>query len=978
MKLGTVKKMLIVAAGATVIARPLVGDTPDRLNVTRKGRAAVLKAARVEVRVEDGRITELRGPDGMTANGGSGERADRAGLGVMTSADLMTMAHQPFLLPTIRRSRQPSAACAAMWRRPCEKSRLDVREAAGGVALAWQGLSDGSTFYPDDTLELAFGMDAHGALTLQTRGRSPSGNVFCVQTPLEDLAGANALVMPIMGGQRYRIGEMQTAVWSVTADCMRYDAPLVAVETAHGAFGMWSEDATFRNFAAYFPKRERTASFAFEFLNVMPFEPKTEAASPVVKIDAFPGCDWLGAAKPYRDWYRQQFAAEIAVRDSAWAEDTTVLINTSFDRYHLFDDHLDTLTNLFGKGVLFNFFKATKETTRTMKYDWELPGHTPDETFVVPIRERQRRGIRCACYMIAHCVNYNSEAFVRDRIATIALPTLTNPYGYVPLARQPTGTPVEKWAALNLKDKSVVYCDLNAKAWRDYIQGVHRRAFDALGLDTIYEDCLGVIRDVGNGETDGTTGSLGVSRHARELQRQMPLPYMGEFGPAPVAMVEKFPLVSVDAYRDSFDYLRYRLHHTLPMSAYLFGYRPWGTISEAQCTEFNRFLGCATSDATGGLGFVSHPPWNTESGLNDHLVVRAKVFADHVLKPYFPDDGHMPAGVVSMYRGKDGGIFRYSDDGRVQVMRAPDGTPLYGRVSGGTAFDVPGLELPGWPMRKGSRHYGLDPKNLYALFPVRPDSPDVTTHYGEIPESERLVYAYDTPEFTYLELAGRLPKITFKAKESKPSRMRVIQATTGLELKSEAMDLEDGEEVRLPDGMTLHLVQPAGFRTLDFVHTVKPGEALRVRTQNRAFGTQISNASRVDVCVNGVRQIGYDAAEKPNPHHENRFKRWLFDYRLHQFTVPLGKWVGQRVLLSVRIDEKGSNYDDRQFLVRPEIVPDIGEPLDVIVPGMVPATAWARFNGGEPPHAGDDATYPTTRARTVEGVKSVGELNDGL
>lgn len=965
---------------ATLVAVALssllfLGCKPERLSVRQEGTVVVLKAARAEIRVEDGRITRLSGPNGMTVNAGTSERTDRVGLGVMTEPFHVTLAHQPFVMPTIKRCNKEVAAAAAMWRRPCEKSAFGVRETSGGAVLTWRGLSDGKVFYPEDELSIAFGTDANGAILMQTRGRSPKGGVFCVQTPVEDIAGANALVMPIMGGQRYRVDEMAKSVWSATADCMRYDAPLVAIETAKGAFGLWSEDETFRNFAAYFPKQERTASFAFEFLNIMPFEPKTEAKSPVVRIDAFPGCDWLGAAKPYHDWYRRRFAEEFARRDGTWGDEINVMVTSSMDRYRLFDEHLDTMTNLFGTGILFNFFKMTKESTKTKKFDWELPGHTPDLDFLPAVRARHKRGIRCSCYMNAHCVNYNSESFKRDHLERIALPTLTNPYGYKGFDKIPQGTPEEKWKAMNLKDTALVYCDMNSKAWRDYNHKVHKECLDALELDTSYEDCIGVIRDVGNGETDGTSGSLGVYLHARDLQRKMTVPFLGEFGPAPVAMIEKFPLVSADAYRDELDFLNFRMHHSLPMSSYLFGYRPWGTGNEHERSEYQRFLGSALSDATGGLGFVTIPPWKMESGINDHMTLRAKVFADNALKPYFPENGRYPAGVVAMYKGKDGGIFRYSDDGKVQVMRWPDGRPLWGRVSLATEFDVPGLELPGWPMRKGSRHYGLKPENLYTLFPAKPSA---ANPFGEIPENEKLVLAYDTPEYTYLELAGKTPKITFKVKESKPMIARSVQMSTGLELKGDAVALTNGAPARIRDDLTLYMVKPAGFRTLDFVHTVKPGEAFRVDTQNREWGTQISNASRIEVLVNGVRQGGYDAAEKPNPCHENKFKRWLFDYRFHRYTVPLDKWVGQTVLLSVRIDEKGSSYDDRQRLALPKIVKYNGEPLEAIVPGMVPAVAWERFNGGEPPHEGDDATYPKKARKTEQGVKAVGELNNGL
>ena len=359
----------------------------------------------------------------------------------------------------------------------------------------------------------------------------------------------------------------------------------------------------------------------------------------------------------------------------------------------------------------------------------------------------------------------------------------------------------------------------------------------------------------------------------------------------------------------------------------------------------------AIPDALGGLGYVTEPPWNTQSGVFDHMVVRSLTFSRKRLKPCFPDGGRMPEGVTCLYRDRAGGLYRYCGDRPVQVMYGPDGAPLWGRASGVTEFDVPGLELPGWPMRKGSHHYGLDADNFYALFPVKPGSADMAKVYGEIGETEKVALAYDTSAFTYLELAGHEPKITFKVGESKPETSRAVSRESGIEVFGAEKKLAEVPRRKPAKGVELLRIEsPAAFRTIDFVHTAKKGEAVRLFAQNREFGTWDSDGCLVGIYVNGRRQVEYDTAPEKNPKWVYQHaKRYLYDYRMHKLTVPLDAWVGQTVLVSVRVDSKNGTYDDRQDVSLPEIVPYAGEPRDEIVKGMVPESAYQHFNGGEPP-----------------------------
>lgn len=950
------------------------------LEVVEEGAAVIVRGARAELRVEDGRITSLRGPGCLCATGSVREPCGRVGLGVMTSAFNMSYTHWLYVSPLVDKNRPDERQQS--YRSPEVRSIRKIVRGDGTVTIHWKGLSDGTAFHPDDELELTFGTDEAGAVTLKSRGCSPEGGVFGVLTPIEGIRDEGAFVLPFLGGMRFRIADMQKGVWHQYCDFVYCQAPVVAIEMPRGSFGVWSEDDAFHQFQIYYPKADQSAAFAFEWMNIMPYETKHEIVAPVLKIDAFPGKDWLGAATPYRNWFRRRFAQEIAVREQNTNPETAVAITSAWDRGKRFDDHLDELTNLFGRTIMFNHGKQTKESTRPPhRYDWGLPGHTPDLEYLKGINERHAHGIQCGCYAVAFCANYQSEVFKRDLIEEFAVPTINCAYMYRAMSPkaasagkangetettqalqtmnntlrdvatdvQPWDSPAEKWRKMNYKDQELVYLDVNSARWREYIVGEHKRLAATLDLDVLYEDCLGVIRDTGNGETDGTSGAMGSYLLARELQKAIPVAFQSEGGPAPVAMVSSYPLNSADFMRNKPKLLRHRFFHSVPLCAYLFGYRPLCGGHEAIRPVERNFVSCACSDALGGLGTVTEPPWNTQSGIFDHMVVRSLTFARKGLKPYFPEGGRMPDGVTCLYRDREGGIYRYCGETPVQVMYGPDGKPLWGRVSGVTEFDVPGLEFPDWPMRNGSRHYGLNADNYYALFPVRPNGKNLTQTYGEICEKEKLALAYDTPEFTYLELVGQKPKITFKTTESRPETSRVVSRASGIELYGVEKKLADAPRCSVRGVELLRIEGPAAFRTIDLVHTVRKGEAVRLVAQNREWGTWDSDGCLVGIYVNGRRQAEYDTAPEKNPKWVYQHaKRYLYDYRMHKMTVPLDSWAGETVLISVRIDAKTGTYDDRQDVSLPTIVPYAGEPLDEIVKGAVPESAYQHFNGGEP------------------------------
>ena len=82
------------------------------------------------------------------------------------------------------------------------------------------------------------GLDGDGAITVRVCGLSPDGGVFGVQTPIENLDDSGAFVLPLEGGIRFDIASMKKGVWSLYCDFIYCQAPVAAIETPKGAFGV--------------------------------------------------------------------------------------------------------------------------------------------------------------------------------------------------------------------------------------------------------------------------------------------------------------------------------------------------------------------------------------------------------------------------------------------------------------------------------------------------------------------------------------------------------------------------------------------------------------------------------------------------------------------------------------------------------------------------------------------------------------------
>lgn len=628
---------------------------------------------RVRVRLENGRVTSVAAKAGGPSLAACSPTNDTAsGLGSLPPGAEREFSgcHADFAVPQVWSP--PLERAKKFYRRPDGRSRLRVRDMGDGrCAVGWKGLTGEDGFHPEDTLVFVAGVEADGAVAVSAKVKSADGGVFGTRIAVDGVRTDAALVLPVMSGLRFPLNEMPDGEAAFLSGGYRLEAPMVLAETADTSYAMWSEDDTFVPYMAFCRKEGAAASFALEFNAPMPFEDRMSATTPVVKFDAFPGGNWQTAARPYRTWYRKRFAAELAVRDGNGPSDIRVVMQDAMHR--LKPEQLDELQTTYGNHLLWYVSKLTEEFTHTWKWDWLLPGHTPDLQLLPRVRDIRRRGIRLACYVIGHCVNYGSPMFEREDMASYAKPPANRIAAYAPPGARKMG-----WSGF--ETNALVYVDMNVRRWRERMLDLHENMVRAFDLDTVYEDCLGCTHDPGNGVVDGTWGGQGASLFAREVLFRLKRPIMSEYGGAPIAFATKWPLVQTDKFADKPDFVRFRSHHQLPLCTYLFGYRPWNLGShpwlEDSDDKILHLAACA--DAIGGLGFVIPPPYKKELSAFAHVNQRARLFNDKALEPYFPDDDRYPPDAVCLYRGTDG-IYVYSDDGKVQKMTGPDGRTIYVR-----------------------------------------------------------------------------------------------------------------------------------------------------------------------------------------------------------------------------------------------------------------------------------------------------------
>jgi hypothetical protein len=933
-------------------------------------RSFTLRTPRLEATIQDGMIVGLRSLV-------SGEvHADRAlretnvpvGLGHLTGDPAaMARLHSPWGNQQMNQDLPPGGAYPTM-HRPGPGSRYEAREVAGGVEATWTGLTNGTQEFPQETLTLRATVDPEtGQLLLQASGTSPEGGVYGLQAPLVNLHADHAFYVASFGGVRYdNTGRPGLITLGGTPF---WEAPLVAIEGRQSSLGLWVEDERFPTTFYLMNWTGRSFSTAIESVNPLPFESLRGCRSVTWRLDSFPG-GWVDALTPYRTWYAQTFAPEMAQRAAVkWADRIRVIV----DHSSYSDEALRLLASTFDpETVLLHEWNA-----RAPEFDQALPDWTPRAGYAERVKRLREYGFRTMAYVNTYCVNYDSPVFQRDRIADFGL---TRKIGSLWNYLEPHG------AFDGAQEGQLFYLDPLEPRWRKYHTDMMLQWRRDTGTDANYEDVGGTAADFGNGVIDGKFGAQGGTEQFRELLARNPeVPMASEYAPDNMAFASRWPLRYQQVWGNE-ETRVWWMEHQRPVSAYIHGplARPWIPVINAE-SDFGRHVVVACSDALGGLGqvFGTEQELRATAGMPFHMKQRAQLFAGRQLEPIFPSERWDP-DVACLYQDRDGRFYRYSATSTVQQMTGPDGQPVYQRVTGLNQLATP-LTIPGWPAAGEGRVLGLNPAVRYALNRGAHDRTRVQV--TALPEGVRVTRFETTKDRTLLALEAVSAEAPAQGAVTVQATARFLQTL----LNDRPVDNPPWDEKTPPEPKTYEVSFPAYFAFLergaatpglgevfgtgresgryinvatglerggDFIIEHRagfpvPGEtaspefcllnwgsdcevtldwlvqaptadsALRLYVFNSQ--TKYGNGAIARLYLNGRPVHALDLSPQPNPdwnEGDDPYARHVWDTAMHAWTVPVGQFVGQPLAVTIATDARGENNADMIWWARPKFISD--------------------------------------------------------
>ncbi|MEX2579808.1 MAG: DUF6259 domain-containing protein [Verrucomicrobiales bacterium] len=742
----------VFALPVLLACAPSSGADDYPVEVLPEERAFTIETGRMRVTFQDGMIVAVKNlvtgelhadrgradygmPRGMGHMRGGVEAMESLHVPWHTSSMLLAEADEIFEIPDQRDY--------AVYFRPHEDSEFSTRPIENGVEATWRGLGNGEEAFPDDSLTIRAQVDPEtGHLLFQATGRSRDQGVFGVQAPLTNLAEYHRFHVPSFGGVMID-RHMKTGLKSFAGLRNFLEARVLGIEGKQGSLGLWAQDEQFHDHYLFHHWDGRSFSVAFEHLNLMPFENHEVTESVVYRLDVFDG-GWVDAMTPYRNWYRELFKEEMALRATPeWADRIRIIV----DNFSQGDSEMYAqLADMFEPDtVMFHEWNA-----RAAGFDRELPDWTPREEFSERVRQLQEFGFRTMAYVNTYCVNYNSPVFREDNIAEFGLTRkmTINKYGNRKLGEDQQS----QWR--DFSDGELLYLDPLSSEWRKYHTDMMIEWNEETGVDANYEDVLGTAADFGNGTLEGIHSGQGAVAQVRDLLRRNPgVPMASEYGPENVAFGVRWPLCYLTVW-GSTEVRLFWTERSRPVSAYIHGplLRAWVPILRAQ-DDVRRHWVMSWSDALGGLAQLRGNTTDL-SATKGPLALqnyRAKLFSSLQLTPYFvPDreDDHL----VCLYQDEDGGVYRYQATETVQELIDPAGKPLYQRIRGEDSFQS-SLAIRGWPARDGDRFLGLNPDVYYPLMPEDEDSrngPDI--EITSLPDGIMVRRYYDKNDISVLAL----------------------------------------------------------------------------------------------------------------------------------------------------------------------------------------------------------------------------------
>jgi len=840
-------------------------------------------------------------------------------------------------------------------RHPYPSSEIIKEETSSSSGrIKWRGLTNGKDFFPDDYIMIDAWEDKEsGALLLRGEAFSADSGVYGLNVPLVNLKPYHDFYIPSWGGMKY---DAENAPCLTTLEPGIYlDAPAIAIEGEKGSLALWIEDKEFHPYFLFHNWSGKSFSIALESLNLMPFEEHKTHNSITWRIDTF-NAGWTNALAPYKNWYAKTFTREMEIRESVkWADKIEVIIDQftkSPEVYRLVSQYFAPET------VLFHDWDA-----RTAKFDTELPDWTPKQEYLLQVTELHKYGFRVQGYVNSHCVNYYSQAFNRYKIGEFALPrSISSFFNY--------NAPRETFENVKMENrKGLMYLDPLSPGWRDFHV---RQMIDwctKTGTDANYEDTGGLRGDYGNGVVDGLFGAQGEVALFRKLLEENPnVPMSAEFGPDAIAFGIKWPLRFLQVWGNQQTKEQW-MSRMCPISAYLFGYRSWLPAIKSD-SNFLSHLTSACSDALGGVASFAATEDNllANKGIVAHLRERAVLFSQKHLRPIFPLEKY-ENNLVCLYQDNNGCLYKYYVDKQIQKMQGPEGNDVYARITGVNAFKT-SLSLPGWPANIKGGVIGLDPRERYALTDGAPCPVDVNV--VTLPDGVRISRYYETDDFTLLTLnsiipsanlkgdvtlqanrkfaklmmngfrtdipesgtikiAGRFPtSFIFLKKDCSPMKNNGFLSINGLEGRFvTSSGLERGKyfpkifkQIHIPGEEkvdTVYLNNGGDSEvTLDFLIKIPESKSSLLVYFYNTTNSKSGDGTINKLYINGHLVCSFDCA-KPQ---KNNAKAFDWDTAIHKWEIPLDKFRGNELLISLSTDAKTSNNADSLYWSTPKIITD--------------------------------------------------------
>jgi hypothetical protein len=596
-------------------------------------------------------------------------------------------------------SGQLASTISGLARAPSTGATVGCIALPNGARCTWTKLTGGPTLYANDQLVVEALVDpATGFIDLSVEGSSQASDVVGALMPVLNLHNRHSIYVPSFGGMVYRPADLAGAQLRVLHSAPFLEAPLLVAEGDAGCISMWMEDQTFKPYVAFIGGDASSSAMGLEAVNKMPFEGKRAVRKSTWRIGAFAGT-WPTAMIPYRDWYARTFATEIALRKSvAWPAGVSVIVDSIRDP----NANLPKLQQLLNPStVLLHDWYA-----RQPEFDTALPDWTPRSSFTDLVTLGRSLGFKTMGYVNTFCVNYQSPAFQNLGIANFGLTRKVaslNDYGL----------PQKTFA--NSAPNEILYLDPLSPQWRQFHTNQMIQWRSATGADANYADTGGTAGDFGNGEVGGLFGAQGGWAQFRDLLQRNPVPMATEFAPDNMAFASSWALRMSQHWGDTNIRKLWETRHR-PINSLIFSgaSRAWVPMYTAE-SEAVKWTVVACSDALGGVAQLeaTDASFKSVAGLARHMVDRAQLFSRLGLTPTH-DAWPRDSGLVAQYRAKNGAIYRYRVRGGIQEMVAPNGQPVYQRVTNQQSIDSP-LRIAGWPAWKGTQTIGLQPSARYAL-----------------------------------------------------------------------------------------------------------------------------------------------------------------------------------------------------------------------------------------------------------------------